>query len=634
MRPLLRKELRALLPFWSLFIFVVSGDLILRPFYLRLDEISWLHVTSLGPDPGELGILFALLAVVTAFSAFPREHDEGTIDYLYALPVSRATIFGAKILAGLLAIWSVVVLGAVTNWLLQSLNPQSFSGEQWRLQIAAGSVLLRLAVVTCFYSYAIMCSWLRRFGVALLGFGAICVSALEDADQALAYVNPLNLMAHGYHGQTLLLPWREMGLHLSIAMGCLVIGGLLWMQHSEAMATWFNSARERRGGRWLLGFGTVLAVGLVLGALGMRADGEEDGDEPTLLNVPFEVARARTGSFVITYPTNLQKRSLRLMAVADQEWRYVQELLGVKDTGVLSMDLTDVSIEHTGLAAWSRARISLTEVDDPEDARFVLVHELTHIAQHQASDGHLLKHGRSVNFFSEGLADFVAYERVARPQRRKHSRIGAIETLRRQRISFESLCDMKHLRMLVHPTADYMIGELWVKALVDSCGADTPRRVLAAMARPEAPKQLSGAVLMRDALQAAGCQLESVLQTQASLIETLRSKYAKDLAQIPRVSGGVMNQDGEDMIFELRVDRPVPEGAGIVVATRADATVEDARYGAFGADADPKDSQRLTVSIPKHLFAGDRFQFAFGVKLAEDVYPIYEPWREARIRAD
>ena len=131
---LYKKELRGLLPLLGLVALLFGGGFLFRPLSERLDEISWVGQSGhLLPGEGkQYAVLLMIMALVAAYSVFPREHDEGTIELLYALPVSRGGIFAAKALAG----WTVLIIGIVLDQLVgawvQAINPQSWSGEQWR----------------------------------------------------------------------------------------------------------------------------------------------------------------------------------------------------------------------------------------------------------------------------------------------------------------------------------------------------------------------------------------------------------------------------------------------------------------------------------------------------------------------
>jgi hypothetical protein len=231
------------------------------------------------------------------------------------------------------------------------------------------------------------------------------------------------------------------------------------------------------------------------------------------------------------------------------------------------------------------------------------------------------------------MAQYYAHERVAQSARRRFERITAVETLARQHIPFEVLADRAKLRPLVPPTADYVLGELWTEALVAQCGAAAPRRVLEAFARPEAAEGLSGRELWSDTLQAMQCDLEGVLGAQAKLVTILRSQEADVLASIPRLSGGLAEREPEakGVVLIARADRALPEGASVVLVLRDDAQASDEDYQFLDGTKQLDLPDSYLFKVPSWRFAGERFQFAFGVRLMADVYPVFEPFRDARV---
>ena len=116
---LYRKVLRSLLPMFALSLFLVSGDMIARPLMERLDEDTFSDVAGITAGEGTfLGFILSILAFMMSYASLPREHDEGTIEFLYALPITRRGIFVAKSLAGLTMLWATCAMGQVTNALI------------------------------------------------------------------------------------------------------------------------------------------------------------------------------------------------------------------------------------------------------------------------------------------------------------------------------------------------------------------------------------------------------------------------------------------------------------------------------------------------------------------------------------
>src|SRR4051812_19373953 len=102
-RTLLSKELRQLRAFWLMFLAFELCAVAYELATARPDEFRW-AMSSIYPSngPADSAVTYFLYALVVGFSLFPREEEEGTLDFLASLPIRRVQIFATKILAGLL----------------------------------------------------------------------------------------------------------------------------------------------------------------------------------------------------------------------------------------------------------------------------------------------------------------------------------------------------------------------------------------------------------------------------------------------------------------------------------------------------------------------------------------------------
>jgi len=110
---LLFKEIRQLRPIAYLWFFLLVFGYAIQFFTERLDENTFGQWCEGYCDYGSnvaVASFIVLLAMVTAYSLFPREYDESTIDLLRALPISRSHIFIAKVLAGWLVLIALHVI--------------------------------------------------------------------------------------------------------------------------------------------------------------------------------------------------------------------------------------------------------------------------------------------------------------------------------------------------------------------------------------------------------------------------------------------------------------------------------------------------------------------------------------------
>ena len=384
MRSLVAKELRALVPMMILCFLVISGDVLFRPFTERLDEASWESIASIEPGSGGgMAFIFALLAFFVAYSAFPREHDEGTIHYLGALPVTPLRIFAAKIGAGLFVLVAFSMIGQLTNWLLQVPNPQSFTGHQFRLDVALTAGALQALLACVMYAHGLLASTFRLFGLLPYALVTWVLLALETIVPELGWVNPAAICRFAYDGMALTIPWLPIAVHGSVALVALALAYVGWMGPFERLRELVAPKREGRGLIASIAIGCIVTVvgvlvfGLVIfvslrEAESLATEQEDEG-------VSWQTAEARTEHYAFVYPTNLRARAMRLAGAADGILGSAIETLGASDPGLITVDLAEVSGHHEGIAAGTRIRMGLLQ-DDERRLLHVLAHESTHLS--------------------------------------------------------------------------------------------------------------------------------------------------------------------------------------------------------------------------------------------------------------
>ena len=633
---LLRKELRALVGVIFIGFILISGDIISRPLSERIDELGWTDVSSgLIDDNSFFATMLLVLALITAYAAYPREHDERTIELLYSLPIRRRTVFATKALAGLLALWLMVLMGALTNGLLVWSNPQSLSGEQWRADIALTALLLRCLFVTVMYCHGLLVSVLRRFGLIPFFMVMLLVLKLAAASPAYEVLNPANLMVYSFDGFALVFPTRVAVLQLPLAALSLLCAGLLWTKSGTRFSTTFADARESMGGKVAIGCGTVAMVvcGMVVLVVAVAPDGSQpppsDDAQPDAMS--FETETRSTEHFEFTYPTSHRERALGLVERSEELYGKLRELAGVESAPNVVVDLTDEGGGHLGIAAWTKVRIALARHPDAEQLDRTFVHELVHVLQHKQSDRRSGDEAEAMGFFSEGSAEFLALsvmgESGDQTTRRAARRIAAA-SWQRHRIRYEDLIARSALRERHDFRLEYALGEVWAAALSDLYGPKAVMEVFRTLAREDAPRDLDPAALWRDTLQHAGYSAENVrARWEQRLAETVKDEAAF-MKALPRLGGGVIKQDKQGAVLRITLDRDAPAGSSVMVAVRAhgktaDSSIRDLRATPSGA------AREYDVLIPGWLGGAGRFQYLPGIRPQGSHWGYYETWRSA-----
>src|SRR5215510_3162725 len=105
---LIRKELRAMIPFIGLIVFICAMN-VFDEFATDQPDMRPLAATmsSYVAIDESFSVMFFLLIFALGTGLLVREHDEGTMEFLDSLPVSRGRVF-----------WTKVGLASVVLWLV------------------------------------------------------------------------------------------------------------------------------------------------------------------------------------------------------------------------------------------------------------------------------------------------------------------------------------------------------------------------------------------------------------------------------------------------------------------------------------------------------------------------------------
>jgi len=633
--PLLRKELRALLPLLVLCAALFGLNLLYVPLVERLDEVSWTGAMDGAIRPGgdgALSVLLLIVSLVVAYSLFPREHDDGTIAFLYSLPTTRGRVFLAKVTAGALVLAGGVLAQHLVAWLLQLPNGQSFTGEQFRLATAAKHAFLEGAFCAVILAHGVLASFLRRFGL-ILYFGLVwAVLGLQDLSPAFGWLDASHLLDLDYDGRRLLIPWGALAVHAGVAAAALGAAALLWTGAAERFTAAWLGATAAPLGKVALGCGTAALVGLLFAFSIYLAVKAEDSDREPVVYPDFHPVAVETARYELVYPDAFRARSLRLIRRADAIHAEVRAALGAEPGARIVADLTEVSPHHAGIASWEKIRVGVAAATDEAELRRTFAHETVHAFQYRLSDRRLREKGRSVRFFAEGLAEWVAWEVVPDPELRRANRLLAVAAWRRHRLRFAELTDDDAFRAAHDSHLVYPVGETWCQALVDVAGPEAPGDVLRALARPDAPRDLAGVELWQDTLQALGLELEAVNAAWEARLAALAEAEAEALAALPRLGGGVVAATAGELLLRASADPLPPDAADWtwLVRVRSGPADEDVDYRVYEGRLQP--DGRLAFEVPKGVLRGRSFDLQLGAQPDPRVLPFYEDWQTALVR--
>jgi hypothetical protein len=636
MRALVHKEIRALLPLYGLVALMFSGDVLTRPFTERLDEGSWAHVASdLAPGSSSgAGIMYLVCAMMVAYAAFPREHDEGTIELLHSLPVSRRSILGAKVVVGLGILLLAAVGGEATGWLLQSLNPQSFSGEQWRFGTAAPVVLLRSALLTIFYCHGLFASFFRRFGLLPILLIAIAIASLIPLAPELAVLDPTEIVAYRYDGQSLIMPVVPLVLHGALAAVSFAIAAALWLGAGERSGIAFDPGKATLGGRVALGCGTALGVAgaLVMTVVGLecRADpfspgpGRSRPRETAPPTSSLDVERRATRCCDLTFPRELAALAAPVVSSVDSIYDEVGRVLGSAPSGRIAIDLTSDADSHLGVASWTTVRVSLRDHEGERELLRTVAHEVAHTFQHRILGDNVDDVREPAAFFLEGSAEWVASRVVPDDDADLAAKRLGAAVWRRHRVRFEELADRDRWRARLSYLLEYPVGEAFARALAAAHGDAAVGAVFRTMATDVA-EGYEGRAFWEATLSASGGSLSAVLAVlEDEVARTVRDEAAW-IDAIPEIGGGIARvQGGRATVLGL-LDRPAPAGTQYYLAVRRHAGADDEEVRGFEGELNPTDPRVVEYDLPASF--ADRVEAQYGVAPPGSTRAFFTEWR-------
>jgi len=649
---LFKKELQALLPLGALGFALISGDLISRPVTERIDENTYDHVAGIAPgEGGFLAFIFWILSFFVAFAAFPREHDERTIEQLYALPIRRSSIFLAKISAGLVTLTAVAFLGQCTNFVLQALNPNSVSGHQFEAGLVLRVAALHATVACLLYFHGLFASLFRMFGVLPYTLLFFAVALAEELVPSLAWLSPAVIVRFEYEGATLLVPWGPIVFHATVALAACGVAYAGWMGP-------FDRARELFATR-----STLATVLLGLGSFGVLAAGfvgliafvivrytipgrqpEDPTATPEVVERDFGTSEARTEHYAFIYPGGLEERVLRLVGRGDRVLETAGGLVGATSLPFITVDLAEESGHHEGIASGTRIRMG---AHDQTDWRLlhILAHESAHVLQSEVSQRYLMDHGATTRFLVEGGAEWVAFETLSEgrlsgvvtddeqredAELRRWSRIVATAAWERNRVRLEDTFDDASFRARFDTTLAYPYGETFAEAIARACGDAAVGAVFRTFGREGAPQDAGGETLYRDAFGSVGCDYEAVLGAHDALMTETAERERALLDSIPRLSGGVTGVEGEEVVIEASLDRAPLAVETYLLRVRNDAGAADTEVRAYhGFIVEGSSPRRVRFFVPRVAITGARFDFLFSMDLDARAFPHSEEWQSA-----
>ena len=622
MTQLLLKELRQLWPIAWLWIGIVTLSVVGELMSSRIDEASFASwcggSCDLGVDTGT-AVFTMLLILVTAYSLFPREHDESTIDFLNALPISRATIFTAKLVAAWVLVCGLILFAYLITALSLSFNPQSIDGKFYF--IVDRTLFLRdCAFAFVILSHGIFLSYFRTVGLLLYAAYLLILMWLETQFGSIGAWSVFQMVSNRYHGQTLLVDFSAILSHVLAAIVLLFISYRLW---SRADSRPKNVTSRRSAKRWVASLSAVGAFFVVTLIMVFQV-GRQTGSVSMEDNIS-----AQTEHYRFVYRQSDAEVAKYLLSNADTDYLAMAALLDASTLPEIQANMSVESEHAAGLAKWKKILMDLSDFENEFSQRRVLSHETAHVFQAVESDRGLSRNFNASRFFIEGMAQYASFAIVPETQRRKSNwRIAAV-AWDRQKIRVDQLMDDAQFRAKFDPELYYSLGDIWTDALVRTCGLHSLGALLRAAGRQAAPVDLSPEYFWRDTLQFIGCEFEDVNDAwRKQLRSVLDTQGDADFPHYVEVS---IRREAESGRVQFRAalrsvtDTSLPTRFYLRIASTAKLTAQVDRLF-FGQLDGETDDWHVDFSVPASAIPSQRFRYQLGYMPETNSRAYFDRW--------
>lgn len=629
MHALLRKELRGLLPFILLVIFL-SGTNLLDEFLIKIPHLRPLG--AIREDYSEGGaagsLLLLIFALALTYGLLVRERDDGTQEFLDALPVSRTSIFMAKIMAVLMVLGLIAVLDFATILLLQYLSRTSLDPEL-HLDFLVTRAFLNLSQLWVFMTLGLALSFLRRFGWLTAGLLIWAYLLLRQLAPSVEVFNVLALSDENMLGQRLVIPWPQLIAQGLLSCVLLAISYTLYLGAGDRLLRALQNLDQSRWGSALLFAGSTGIVIVGVSLFVFTWDSEDDSavgdlEEATVTFPSWNTSRSSSTHYRFAYPSNLTRQVRPLVAAADGVHQRVREFLDAPAGAPIDVDATEALPSHlAGFAQWDKLRLDLNALPAKTSLESVLAHETAHVFLERLSDSRLTQKLNSTRFFHEGVASYVEYHLFdARQPVDVFYSVAAVMRSRKL-VNFDEMVDDEKFARRHDPDLAYPLGLVFVESLIERYDRQAIANLARAMDRDDAPEGLEGLELWRDTFQACHYNLDDVLDAFFARLDREVEQRQAWIDSLPRPRAVL---EFDPLIIELKVIMSETEGWNPVCRFRSSLDTPQALYINGYLDEDK------VCFMPSSSFPAGVVWYQIGVT-HRDGHTIYEPWRSATMRS-
>ena len=622
---LIFKELRQLKPIAFLWIALLALSIGIELFTSRVDEQSYELFCDALCAPGieySQAIFLMILCLVTAYSLYPREVDERTIDFLHALPIKKSTIFYGKFIAafGLVCLLLLFSYGVLS--VLLAFNPESMSGKRY-FAIDASLFLRDCVFAFVVMAHGVFLSRFRTVGLVIYALYLLLVRWLETQFDGIGWVSVFEIFKIDYSGTAFSFNFNVMAGHIALAVVLLVLACRMWSGVQGKSEGVNKNARVHKLLKIVASvFGFLFMAMILVGQVMQNAQVAEEKAFETLL----------TDHYRFVFLTGDKGQAEELHASAEEHYQQLRVLLNASTEPVIHVDMTSENDHAAGLAQWKTIKMGLSGGESPNRYARVLSHETAHVFQSVESNRAFRAYFNSTRFFIEGMANYVSFEIVPRQDTRRQNRDIAAVSWQRQNIQFEDMTNSAAFSSQFNAELVYGLGEIWTEALVDVCGKGALGEVLRSAGRDGAPLGLPAGVFWRDTLQQFSCELELV---NAAWRTKLSARFDDiDQSQFPILDNmsAIEHENGVTISISAPLESELPAyryALRIAKESKSVASV-DAIFKPDNLIVE-LDSQVLKFEVPSELTDRGRFRYQVGYQIEDGSRIYFQSWRSGSV---
>jgi hypothetical protein len=563
-----------------------------------------------------------VMAILLGVGLLLREHRDGTLTFLDALPVSRSQVFLAKLAAGMLLLLAAASFELAIEGIFGWLSRTSVDGP---VPVKFTAALLALLPVTSAYmlSLSLLLSFLRQWFALALGLGLW--GALWLSAEGVAWIEVLNpfLLVPRLDGEAVHVPWKLLRVQAAVAVGALFVAWFLF-QHLGMRAE--DVARKYLGRRWkavstilivaatpLVWVGALVAINRIMPSEGDGASAVRSDD----------FAEEQTQYYHFLFRESQRERAAPLIAEADAAFAPVAEIFdGVSFPGKVIVDLASPVPAHLeGATNWTRLRVPLWHDRPTQELLHTLAHETAHAFQHESGGTRYLEEFSSTRFFNEGVATHVALDLFGTEEEVASWNRQIAGVVSRGNVPFPKLSDNDVLRQARDPELVYPLGLAFCRGLVRIGGAQTVQKTMAAFRRLPTGVPWKGEQLWRHVFAEAGVDLDRVIAAYEEEVATQLQEHAAFVARLPVLSGAV-SREGDEIIIRVSHKGAAP---GPIVCCVEDPSLLGGENRWHHADAEG------VIRFSREPFTAGTVRYMLGWSVEETAWPIFEPWAQAAI---